>query len=131
MIKVLNTPSFYCSLKQTIEICKNIKNEEIEIVVPDKLSLFMEKFLFEKLNLQASFDIKVSTLNRFAKKNVQISKDKQISTNGSVLLIYKILNDNYEYFKSLKSNRYSFTYAETKKLVLEFFNVINSFAHLQ
>jgi len=112
MIKVLNVSSLYESLYAIVDICKNSCDEEIEIIVPDKLSLFMEKFLFEKLNIESSFNIKVSTLNRFAKKNVVVPKEQQISSHGSVLLVYKILNDNREKFSSLKSQRYSFTYAE-------------------
>ena len=112
MLKVINVASLYESLYAIANICKKEENKEFEIIVPDKLSLFMEKFLFETLNLDASFTIKVSTLNRFAKKNVVIPKEKQISTHGSVLLIYKILNENRERFSSLKSQRYTFTYAE-------------------
>jgi len=111
MIKLLNVKSIYSSLNAVVEMCRN-KEEDIEIIVPDKLSLFMEKFLFEKLNIESSFNLRVSTLNRFAKRNITISKDKQITTNGSILLIYKILNENSDLFNSLKSKKYSFSYAE-------------------
>ena len=90
MIKVLNVNSFYSGLYQAVEFCKSYPNENIEIIVPDKLSLFMEKFLFEQMNISASFKIKVSTLNRFAKKGCLISKEQQISKVGSILLIHKI-----------------------------------------
>ena len=112
MTKLLNVASLYESLYSIVEICKKDKENEIEIIVPDKLSLFMEKFLFEKLHIDASFNIKVSTLNRFAKKNIVVPKEKQISTHGSVLLVFKILNENREKFSSLKSQKYSFSYAE-------------------
>ena len=81
-------------------------------MVPDKLSLFMERFLFEKLNISASFNIKVNTFNRFAKKNCIIPKDKQITKIGSLILIYKILNEKANEFEILKNKRYSFSYAE-------------------
>ena len=80
--------------------------------MPDKLSLFMEKFLFELMNISASFNIKVATLNRFAKKKCVIAKEQQISKVGSILLINKILNDNIDNLKAIKSKVYSFTYAE-------------------
>lgn len=112
MIKILNTPSLYSSLYEVVEFCKENKNEKIEIVVPDKLSLFMEKFLFEKLNITASFNIKVSTLNRFAKKNLEVDENKQLSKIGSILLINKILNNNIEKFSIFNSKTYSFSYAE-------------------
>ena len=112
MIKVLNVPSLYSSLYAAVDYCKKFPNERIEIVVPDKLSLFMEKFLFEQMNISASFLIKVSTLNRFAKKNCVVGVDKQISKIGSILLIHKILNENIEKFQIFNSKAYSFSYAE-------------------
>ena len=118
MIRIINAKSLYDSLHKTVEFCANRINEEIELIVPDKLSLFMERFLFEKLNLKSSFNIKVSTLNRFAKKNSPISKDKQITKIGSIILIYKILNEHADEFEILKNKRYSFSYAE------EIFNTI-------
>ena len=118
MIRIINTQSLYEGLYKTVEFCKKYKNDELDIVVPDKLSLFMERFLFEKLNLVSSFNIKVSTLNRFAKKNCFIPKDKQISKVGSILLIYKILNENSIDLEILRNRRYSFEYAE------EIFNTI-------
>ena len=72
----------------------------------------MEKFLFEHLNISASFDIKISTLNRFAKRKCVIEKERQITKIGSVLLINKILNENLQNLKVLKSKVFSFSYAE-------------------
>ena len=100
MISMVNTPSFYGALG------------EIEIVVPDKLSLFMEKFIFEQLNISASFDIKISTLNRFAKRGLELDKSSQISKIGSIILIHKILNEHYNEFAIFKNKAYSFSYAE-------------------
>jgi len=116
MIKVQNVASFHDSLIELLEYVQTVEN--IEIIVPDKLSLYMEKFLFERLNIESSFNIKVSTLNRFAKKNVEIKKENQISKTGSVLLVHKILNENFDKLLTLKSKTYSFTYAE------EIFNTI-------
>lgn len=111
MIKVINTPSLFASLHKAIEFCRN-KIEDIEIIVPDKLALFMEKFLFEKLQISASFNLKVSTLNRYAKKRCVVAKENLISDVGSVLLIHKIMNDNINNLTTLKSKAYSFSYAE-------------------
>ncbi len=112
MIKVLNVGSLYSSLYATVEFCKEHKEEEIEIIVPDKLSLFMERFLFEKMNISASFNLQVSTLNRFAKKTCEVDKSKQISKIGSILLIHRILNENLNNLEILKNKAYSFSYAE-------------------
>ena len=89
MITIFNVKSLYSALYETVVFCKNNFHKEIEIIVPDKLSLFMERFLFEQLNIAASFNIKVSTLNRFAKRSCVVDKDKQISKIGSILLIHK------------------------------------------
>ncbi len=112
MIKVMNVASLYQAMYGTIDYCKNHIGENIEIIVPDKLSLFMEKFFFEKMNIECSFDVKVSTLNRFSKKNLSIDPSMTISKTGSILLIHKIMNDNIDKLSVLKSKAYSFTYAE-------------------
>lgn len=111
MIKILNVESLYSALYKTLDFCID-KNETIEIVVPDKLSLFMEKFLFQHMNKSSSFNIKVSTFNRFAKKTCSVDKSQQISKIGSILLIHKILNENFDKFKIFQNKAYSFTYAE-------------------
>lgn len=111
MISLVNTPSFYGAMHEVADFCHNYDNK-VEIIVPDKLSLFMEKFIFEQLNISASFNIKVSTLNRFAKRNLEIDKACQISKIGAVLLMHKILNEHYNEFKIFKNKAYSFSYAE-------------------
>lgn len=112
MIKLINIPSLNLAINSVVEFCKDNKQEKIEIIVPDKLSLFMEKFLFEQMNIKASFNLRVSTLNRFAKRKIKIDKESQISKIGSILLIYKILNENKSNLKVLNSKSYTFTYAE-------------------
>jgi len=112
MINLINTASLYASLYETVELCKKYGNEKIEIIIPDKLALFMEKFLFEKLNIKSSFNLHVSTLNRFAKRKCLVAIDNLISDVGSILLIHKILNDNINALSALKSKAYSFSYAE-------------------
>ncbi len=111
MINVINTPSLSDALNEAVNFC-NSKTEDINIIVPDKLSLFMEKYVFEKLNIESSFNIKVNTLNRFAKRNITLSSDKTISEVGSILLIHKILNENINNLRVLSSKSYSFSYAE-------------------
>ena len=98
MIKLLNVPSFYSSLKAVVDFCKDNDGYEIDIIVPDKLSLFMEKYLFEKMNIKASFNIHISTLNRYAKKNCEIDSNKQISKTASIICINKILNEHINEF---------------------------------
>lgn len=111
-MKIINSPSLYSSLYAVADFCKSHKDEVLNIVVPDKLSLFMEKFLFEQLNISSSFNLKVSTLNRFARKCVYFDPNKQLSKTASVLKIYKIMNQHFEEFLTIKSKAYSFSYAE-------------------
>ena len=112
MIRVVKVQNFSEALNSVVEFCGRNLDTRVEVVVPDKLSLYMEKFLFEKLNISCSFNIAVSTFNRFAKRNLIVDKDKQISSNGSVLLIHKLLNEHFQEFEVLKSGAYSFKYAE-------------------
>ncbi len=111
MLKLINTKNFPLALDDLFDRIKGEKR--VQIVVPDKLSLFMEKFLFEKMNICSSFNIKVSTFNRFAKRNLDIPKEKEITRLGSILLINKILNENMDKLLAIKSKSYSFNYAET------------------
>ncbi|MBR1988358.1 MAG: hypothetical protein IKA36_04895, partial [Clostridia bacterium] len=112
MIKLINVSSLQESLNAVVSFCKENKLQEIDIVVPDKLSLFIEKYIFDKMNIQASFNIHINTLNRYAKKNIEIDEDKKISKYASIICINKILNDHKEEFKVISNKSYSFNYAE-------------------
>lgn len=122
MIKINNVVSLYSALYNVAKYTRENINEKIEIIVPDKLSLYMEKFLFESLGLESSFNIKVSTLNRFAKRNFVVDKELTISKLGSILLIHKIMNENINNLQAMKSKVYSFNYAE---------EIFNSIAQLK
>lgn len=121
MIKIVNLKSFDLSLEYVASFCNKNPNQELTIIVPDKLSLFMEKQIFNALNIEASFDIKVSTLDRLVKKDCDIEKSKQISKLGSVILTHKILSENFKDLRVLKNKTNSFSYAE------EIFNTIAQF----
>ncbi|MCQ2555799.1 MAG: hypothetical protein MJ149_00505, partial [Clostridia bacterium] len=82
MIKVFNVASLHAGLYKAAEFCKTNKEKTIEVIVPDKLSMFMARFLFEKLNIKASFNIKANTLNTFVKSTLVIDKSKEISKTG-------------------------------------------------
>ncbi len=111
MINEINVPSLNAALFAAADFCKDC-DCVVDVVVPDKLSLFMERFLFKQLNLTASFSLRVSTLNRFAKRNLDVDKSRQISKVGGILLVHKILNENAQNFCVLKSFNYTFSYAE-------------------
>ncbi len=112
MIKLVNSASIKSALNNLVEFVREHNKEDVQIIVPDKLSLFMERYLFKKLNITASFNIKVSTLNRFVRRKNPISATEQITKTGSIILIHKILNDLTDKLKVMNSKTYSFTYAE-------------------
>lgn len=118
MIKIVNLPSFDASLDNVADFCRQNMDSGVTIVVPDKLSLFMEKHLFESLEMKASFNLKVSTLDRLVKKDFAIDKSQQLSKLGCIILVHKILVDNFDKLKLLRNKAYSFSYAE------EIFNTI-------
>ena len=109
------------SLKHSLKIFKYfLKNLDGEtfIIVPDKLSLFMERFFFESTDMEASFDIQVMTMNRFCKSllndlNVEY---KTISRIGSIMLTSKSIDETKPEYLSQYS---SFSYAS------EIFNTIS------
>ena len=117
MIKLINSRSLYESLYDVVEICKKSGKENLDVIVPDKLSLFMEKFLLEEMNMCSNFNIKVSTLNRFAKKSLVVEKEKTISKLGCIMLIHKIMNDNIDRLQELKSKASQLDYEETEKML--------------
>ncbi len=112
MIKLVNLVSFDQALEFVPSFCSDKLMQDINIIVPDKLSLFMEKHLFESLNISASFNLRVVTLDRLVKKNMDLPKTKQISKLGSIVLVHKILMDNSQNLSVLKNRAYSFGYAE-------------------
>lgn len=112
MITLVNTASLFSALNYAVDFCKQNDGCKIDIVVPDKLSLNMEQLIFENLQISASFNINVATLNRYAKRNNPVDKSKQISKLGCIILINKILNKNADKLKVIVSKNYSFSYAE-------------------
>ncbi len=122
MINVVNVPSTKSALKYVVDFCKGRLDEDIQIIVPDKLSLFMERYLFDSLDISSSFNLKVSTLNRFVKRKNPLPPEMQISKTGSVILIHKILNELGNTLKVMQNKAYSFTYAE---------NIYNTIAQLK
>lgn len=90
------------------------KTNRVCILVPDKLTVTIEKTLFEYLNIESSFNIEVTTLTRFSQKiltELDISY-KSISKIGSIVLIKKILNESADKLKLFNSATYSYNYGD-------------------
>ena len=67
-------------------------------VVPDRFSMACEKDIFDYLNIESTFDIKVLTMSRFA-SGVIGQNVKVLPKHISSMIVQKILIDNK---KSLK-----------------------------
>ena len=110
LTKAKNLPH---AIQSVFSQVKNLTGK-ICLLVPDKLTVTLEKKLFEYLNIEASFDIEVSTLTRFSNKiltelNVSYSP---ISKLGSVILLKKILSENRDNLKMFNNHSYSYNYAD-------------------
>ena len=112
MLNIRKSASNKSALKQVVAYCAEHPDEDIQIIVPDKLSLFMERYLFDEMGISCSFNIKVATLNRFVKRRNPVSPEMQISRTGSIILIHKILNELSADLKIMRNRAYSFSYAE-------------------
>ncbi len=97
----------------TISIIKQLGNSDICVVVPDKLSATMEQTLFERLDIESSFNINVSTLNRLS-KNILAETKAQYSTMskiGGIILLKKVLSENKQLITSFKNEKHSYQYS--------------------
>lgn len=109
LIKSLNLRH---SIDNALKVVNDLKNESIFIVVPDKLSATMEKLLFEKLNIESTFNIDICTLNRLSKRILAETKAsyKSLSKIGSIILLKKVLGDNQDMITSFKNDKQSYEY---------------------
>lgn len=100
------------SINNTIHFLNDMKNESVFVIVPDKLSATMEKLIFEKLNLESTFNLDICTLNRLSRRILTETKAsyKSISKVGSIILLKKVLNENQNLITSFKNDRQSYEY---------------------
>ena len=77
-LNILKSLNLKHSIQNTIETIKNLGNSDICVIVPDKLSATMERLIFERLNIECSFNINVSTLNRLSKNILAETKAKYV-----------------------------------------------------
>ena len=112
-LNLLKSLNLKHSIDNTIAIIQQLGNSDICVVVPDKLSATMERLIFEKLNLDCSFNINVSTLNRFSKNILAETKAKYrtISKIGGIILLKKVLNENKNLITSFKNDKHSYQYS--------------------
>lgn len=87
-------------------------------VVPDRFSMACEKDIFEYLNIESTFDIKVLTMSRFASQLIGAATSV-ISKSVSTMIVQKILLDNKKDLKCFFKTRLTSGFAS------ELFETIN------
>ncbi len=87
-------------------------------VVPDRFSMSCEKDIFEYLNIESTFDIKVLTMSRFASAIIS-KKINVVPKSTSSMLVQKILIDNRAKLKCFSKTKLTSGFAS------EIFETIN------
>lgn len=90
------------------DLMKNYsKQENYLFIVPDRFTLFTEKYIMEKLNLQSTFNIDVVTLNTLANRNCLIND--YVDNETASMLLSKVVYNIRDNLKVLKSTQGSFS----------------------
>ncbi len=112
-LNILKSLNLKHTIQNTIATIQNLGDSDICVIVPDKLSATMERLIFERLNMECSFNINVSTLNRLSKNILAETKAKYrtISKIGGIILLKKVLNENKELITSFKHDKHSYQYS--------------------
>lgn len=112
-LNILKALNLKHAISNTIATIKQLGDSDICVVVPDKLSATMERLIFERLNIDCTFNINVSTLNRLSKNILAETKAKYhtISKIGGIILLKKVLNENRELISSFKNPHHSYQYS--------------------
>lgn len=112
-LNILKSLNLKHSIDNTISVIKQLEGKDICVIVPDKLSATMERLIFERLNMDCSFNINVSTLNRLSKNILAETKAKYrtISKIGGIILLKKVLNENKDLIVSFKNDKHSYQYS--------------------
>ena len=112
-LNILKSLNLKHTISNTISVIKQLGDVDICVIVPDKLSATMERLIFEKLNIDCTFNINVSTLNRLSKNILAETKAKYrtISKIGGIILLKKVLNENRDLITSFKNDKHSYQYS--------------------
>lgn len=117
-IKVSNTlNSSFNQLLNEVGVVSQDKTTDNIIIVPDRFTLNAERMVFDKLKINATFNIEVLTLTRFINKTLNINGLKVLNKQSSVMQIEKILLENVDklttFNKLVKSQKFAETIYET------------------
>ncbi|MCL2062535.1 MAG: PD-(D/E)XK nuclease family protein [Firmicutes bacterium] len=81
------------------------------IIVPDKCSLYCERFFFAQNN-SGAFDVEILTFSRLADKLIKPCGAEALPKSGAVMLVKKIVNALKNKFKVFKSGAHFHGFAE-------------------
>lgn len=107
----------------------NMHNVQHIFIVPDRMSVLMEKQIFESLNIDSTCDIEVLTLSRFANK---IIRDKTvISKTTSCMILQKLLRGHKDDLLCFNKNQDSDLAEEIYGTIAQFKSCKVSFEDVQ
>ncbi len=87
-------------------------------IVPDRYTMACEKDIFDYLNIESTFDIRVLTLSRFASEMLE-DKSGFISKNISCMIIQRLLYEGKQNLKCFNKTKINYSFAS------EIYNTIN------
>ncbi|HKL94166.1 MAG TPA: PD-(D/E)XK nuclease family protein [Clostridia bacterium] len=81
------------------------------VIVPDRLSMSVEKTILERLSLSASFNIEIVTFTRLAEKVLKGKIKRCLTPEGSVMMLQRVIDQNSDklvyYRKSAKKQGFT------------------------
>lgn len=90
------------------DLKKNYSKEENYLfIVPDRFTLFTEKYVMDKLNLRVAFNIDILTLNTLANRNCLIND--YVDNETATMILSKVIFNIKDKLKVLKSTQNSFS----------------------
>ena len=102
-----------------IQVSENLNLNNF-VVVPDRFSFQAEKLIFESLKIKSTFNINVVSVSKLSNLVLkllgkEITSEKQIN---SALLVYSILLNNKDEFKTFASSKIDYDLAKDLYLIL-------------
>ncbi len=96
--------SFYSLLDRVGQVRKDFSSQNI-IIVPDKFSMNAEKLLFERLQIESSFNVEIMSLTRLVKRlcDGKLGEMELLNSQSGQMLVSKILLDNYQKLGLIKN----------------------------
>ena len=92
------------------EICKINTNQKVIVLVPENSSLMIEKLILNKI--KATSNVSVYSFVRLLEKIDNTKKDQYITRENAILIVRKIILDNYDKLVCFKKSAKKIGFAE-------------------